>query len=106
MVQEQQLPNSIKEAMERTPDAFQPDKAAGVTATIQYKFTGAEPGNWTVKVADGKCSVEEGETDSATVTINSPSDVWLKILRRGLGGATAVLSGPFTFPGDTGGRLQ
>jgi hypothetical protein len=50
MVQEQQLPNSIKEAMERTPEAFQPDKAAGVTATIQYKFTGAEPGNWTVGV--------------------------------------------------------
>src|SRR3989304_2888018 len=67
MVQEQQLPNSIKEAMERTPDAFQPDKAAGVTATIQYKFTGAEPGSWTVRVADGKCSVEEGNTEHGAV---------------------------------------
>src|SRR3989337_4232382 len=100
MVQEQQRPNSIKEAMERTPDAFQPDKASGVTATIQYKFTGAEPGSWTVRVADGKCSVEEGETDSATVTINSPSDVWLKILRRELDGATAFMSGQFTFTAD------
>src|SRR3970282_1158710 len=97
MVQEQQLPNSIKEAMERTPQAFQTDKAAGETATIQYKFTGAEPGNWTVKVGDGKCSVEEGETDTATVTINSPSDVWLKILRRELDGATAFMSGRLSF---------
>ena len=106
MVQEQELPSSIKEAMSRTPDAFQPDKAAGVTATIQYKFTGDEPGNWIVKVADGKCSVEEGETDGATVTINSPSDVWLKILRRELDGATAFMSGQFTFTGDMGVLMQ
>ena len=106
MVQEQQLPNSIKEAMERTPQAFQPDKAAGVTATIQYKFTGAEPGNWTVKVADGKCEVNSGNADNPTVTINSPSDVWLKISRRELDGATAFMSGQFTFTGDMGVLMQ
>ena len=76
MVQEQQLPNSVKEVMEGMPQAFQPDKAAGANATIQFNFTGAEPGNWQVKVADGKCDVSEGTADSPTVTINSPSDVW------------------------------
>ncbi len=106
MVQEQQLPNSIKEAMEGTPAAFLPDKAAGVTATIQYKFTGDEPGNWICRVADGKCTVEDGETDDATVTINAPSDVWLKILRRELDGATAFMSGQFTFTGDMGVLMQ
>lgn len=106
MTQEQALPNTVKEVMDGMSGAFQPDKAAGVTATIQFKFTGAEEGNYVVKVADGKCEVNEGETDSATVTINSPSDVWLKISRRELDGATAFMSGQFTFTGDMGVLMQ
>ncbi len=106
MVQEQQLPSSVKEVMEGMPGAFQPDRAAGVNATIQFNFTGGEPGNWTVKVADGKCDVSQGTADSPTVTINSPSDVWLKISRRELDGATAFMSGQFTFTGDMGVLMQ
>ncbi|MDO8616986.1 MAG: SCP2 sterol-binding domain-containing protein [Dehalococcoidia bacterium] len=106
MVQEQQLPNSIKEVMQGMPGAFQPEKAAGVNATIQFNFTGAEPGNYTAKVADGKCDVTEGTDDSPTVTINSPSDVWLKVMRRELDGATAFMSGQFTFTGDMGVLMQ
>ena len=105
MVQEQ-LPNTVREVMERMPEAFQADKAQGVTATVQFNFTGAEPGNWTVKVGDGKCEVSEGNADTATVTINSPSDVWLKISRRELDGATAFMSGQFTFTGDMGVLMQ
>ena len=106
MTQEQPLPNTVKEVMDGMSGAFQADKAAGVNATIQFKFTGAEEGNYVVKVADGKCEVDEGETDSATVTINSPSDVWLKISRRELDGATAFMSGQFTFTGDMGVLMQ
>jgi putative sterol carrier protein len=106
MVQEQPLPNSIKEVMDGMPDAFQADKAAGVNAVIQFNFTGAEPGNYTVKVADGACEVNEGTADSPTVTINSPSDVWLKVTRRELDGATAFMSGQFTFTGDMGVLMQ
>jgi putative sterol carrier protein len=106
MTQEYPLPNTIKEVMDGMPLVFQADKAAGVSATIQFKFTGPEPGNYIVKVAEGKCTVEEGETDSATVTINSPSDVWLKISRRELDGTTAFMSGQFTFTGDMGVLMQ
>ena len=106
MTQEQELPTSVKQVMEGMPEAFQADKAAGVTATIQFKFTGDEPGNWIIKVADGKCTSEEGETDDATVTINSASDIWLKISRRELDDATAFMSGQFTFTGDMGVLMQ
>ncbi len=106
MTQEQELPTSVKQVMEGMPEAFQADKAAGVTATIQFKFTGDEAGNWIIKVADGKCTSEEGETDDATVTINSASDIWLKISRRELDGATAFMSGQFTFTGDMGVLMQ
>ena len=103
---QEQLPTSIKEIMDGMPGAFQADKAKDVTATIQFNFTGDEPGNYTVKVADGKCEVTEGTDDSATVAINAPSDVWLKITRRELDGATAFMSGQFTFTGDMGVLMQ
>lgn len=106
MTQERPLPNNIREVMEGLPQAFQADKAAGVNAVIQFNFTGEEPGNWVVKVADGKCEVSEGTADNPTVTINSPSEVWLKISRRELDGATAFMSGQFTFTGDMGVLMQ
>ena len=102
----QELPNSIKEVMQGMPGAFQPDRAGGANATIQFNFTGAEPGNWVVKVANGKCEVSEGTDSNPTVTINSPSEVWLKISRRELDGATAFMSGQFTFTGDMGVLMQ
>jgi len=105
MVQQQQ-PNSVKEVMDGMPEAFDAAKAGGVSATIQFNFTGAETGNYTAKVADGKCEVKEGTADSPTVTINSPSDVWLKIIRGELDGATAFMSGQFTFTGDMGVLMQ
>jgi len=88
------------------PEVFRPERAAGVSAVIQFKVTGAEAGNWTITVKDGKCAVTEGEAASPNVTINTPSDVWLKILRRELDGATAFMSGQFTFTGDMGILMQ
>ena len=51
-------------------------------------------------IADGKCTTRRGEANNPSVTINSPSDVWLKITRRELDGATAFISGQFSFTGD------
>ena len=79
MADEQELANSISEVMARMPTIFQPDRAAGATATIQFNFTGSEPSNWWIKVTDGQCEVSEGVVDTPNVTINAPSDVWLKI---------------------------
>ena len=106
MVQEQQLPSSIKEVMDGMPGAFQPEKAGGVNAVIQFNFSGPEAGNYNATVANGSCEVKEGTADNPTVTINSPSDVWLKIMRREMDGATAFMSGQFTFTGDMGVLMQ
>jgi len=101
-----QLPSSLKEGFTRMPEVFRAERAAGVNTVIQFKVTGAEAGNWYITVKEGKCTVTEGETASPNVTINTPSDVWLKILRRELDGATAFMSGQFTFTGDMGILMQ
>ncbi|MDT7944396.1 MAG: SCP2 sterol-binding domain-containing protein [Dehalococcoidia bacterium] len=103
---QQQMPSSIRELMELMPRAFRPERAQGVKAVVQFNFTGPEPGSWVLKVEEGKCEVQEGKADNPNVTINSPSDVWLKIVRRELDGAAAFMSGQFTFSGDMGVLLQ
>jgi len=102
----QQQPSSIKEVMERMPGNFKSERAGKASAVVQFNFSGEEPGNWTVKIGDGKCAVNEGAAESPTVTINSPSDVWLKINRGELDGGTAFMSGQFTFTGDMGILMQ
>ena len=103
---QQQLPSTFKEGITRMPEAFRPERAAGVSAIVQFKVTGPEAGTWYLEIKEGKCTVTEGEAPNANVTINTPSDVWLKIMRRELDGATAFMSGQFTFTGDMGLLMQ
>ncbi len=102
----QETPNTLRGVMEAMPASFNSQRAGSATATIQFNFSGNEPGNWIVKVAEGKCEVSEGTTDNPNVTINAPSDVWLKITRKEMDGATAFMSGQFTFTGDMGVLMQ
>jgi predicted lipid carrier protein YhbT len=83
-----------------------PDRSGRPASARFHSATGAEPGNWVISVKDGACTVVEGDAPSPNVTINTPSDVWLKILRRELDGATAFMSGQFTFTGDMGILMQ
>ena len=104
MVQEK--PSTLREIMEAMPSMFQAARAGSASATIQFNFSGGEPGNWVVKVGGGKCEVSEGTANSPTVTINAPSEVWLKVSRKEMDGATAFMSGQFTFTGDMGVLMQ
>lgn len=51
---------TIETLMSKMPGAFIPEKAVGLDATIQFKFTGAEPGEWYATVKDGKVEVAQG----------------------------------------------
>ena len=48
------MPLTIETLMSKMPGAFLPEKAVGLDATIQFKFTGEEPGEWYATVKDGK----------------------------------------------------
>ena len=73
--------------------AFQPQKAQGVTRTLQFDFTGNEAGSWTVTVENGTFAAHSGAATSPNATITVDSDDWLKILKGELNGMTAFMSG-------------
>ncbi len=102
----QNLPDTFQEAMQALPQAFKAERAGGTAAVVQIAASGPEPGDWIITINGGICSVEQGTAASPNVTINTPSDVWLKIMRRELDGASAFMSGQFSFSGDMGILMQ
>jgi putative sterol carrier protein len=78
-------------------------QAAGdMKATIQFRVTGSQPGNWFLTIGDGKCTASVGKTASPSLTIHTPSDVWLAIANRELNGQKAFMEGRYTVEGDMG----
>ena len=96
------LPNTITEVMTGMPGAFKPDAAEGLDCVMQFNFSGDEPGQWYVVIKDKTCTTSEGTADGPSATIDSPSEVWLKIARKELDGAAAFMSGQFKASGDLG----
>jgi putative sterol carrier protein len=71
---------TIEELMNRMPRAFLPDQADGVEALIQYHLSGAEAGEWVVRIGDGKCAVERGTTENPTMTLRADSQDYKDII--------------------------
>lgn len=82
---------TIEELMNRMPKAFLPDKAVDVEAVIQYHLTGEEAGDWVVKIGDGKCEVEQGTTENATMTLRADSQDYKDIILGKLDPMTAFM---------------
>jgi putative sterol carrier protein len=91
----------IRKLMANMPEAFNPDKAQGVNATIVYNLTGEGGSVWTSHIADGKCTVEEGQTvDTPTLTITMDADDYVDMMAGRLDGMQAFMTGKIKVQGD------
>lgn len=86
--------------------SFRPERAAGVNKTIQFDFTGREPGTWVVTVANGALSYHQGGAQHADATVAVDSDVWLAILRSEMTALDAVMSAQLRIEGDMALMIQ
>lgn len=94
------MPLTVTELMSKMPKAFLPEKAPGLDAVIQFKFTGAEPGDWYAAIKDGKCSVEQGAHPSPKMTLSADSSDYVKIFTGELDGMQAFMQGKIKLAGD------
>jgi multimeric flavodoxin WrbA/putative sterol carrier protein len=81
---------------------FNGQSASDLRATIQFEVTGKQPGQWFLSIENGKCTYHEGTMDAPTLTIKTPSEVWLAVANRELDGQQAFLEGTYTAQGDMG----
>jgi putative sterol carrier protein len=103
-------PNTILQALEGMTLSLNPTEAKDLTATIQFRInpsaslrtSGEDHGNYYLSIADGKCEFSVGSVPDPTLTITTPADVWLKVARKELRGAIALMTGKYKASGQLG----
>lgn len=94
------MPLTVAELMEKMPGAFIPEKAPGLDAVIQFKFTGTEAGEWNATIKDGKVSVAQGTHPAPRMTLTADSADYVKIFTGELDGMQAFMQGKIKLAGD------
>ena len=91
---------SLQDLMDRMPGAFMPEKAEGVSAVVQYKLSGDEGGDWVIRIADGACTVEEGEVDNPTMTLTADAQDYKDVVTGKQNAMQAFMQGKLKLAGD------
>jgi putative sterol carrier protein len=94
---------SVQEFFDQLPSKVDPAKTAGMNNSYVFDVEGA--GEWTVRVADGAVTVEDGAGD-ADCTISASEETLLKIARGEANPTTAYMTGKLKIAGDMGAALK
>jgi len=94
------MPLTVADLMSKMPGAFIPEKAAGLDAVIQFKFTGSEAGDWYAVIKDGKVDVSQGTHASPKMTLTADSSDYVRIFTGELDGMQAFMQGKLKLAGD------
>ena len=90
----------VKTVFARMPEAFRPEKAAGVNVVFQFSLSGPGGGDWVVAVKDGACKIEAGKAEKPTTTIKMADGDFLELIAGKLDGMQAYSSGKLKVEGD------
>lgn len=90
----------IRDMIRGMPAAFDARAAGDLRAVIQFRFSGAEPGDYHLRIDNGACTFHEGLEPTANVQILAASEVWLDICYGKTDGAAAFLLGRYRAEGD------
>ena len=82
-------------------DRFQPDKATGVDAQVQWLISdGGEEHPYVITVKDGACTTERGRADSPRVTLATDAASFAKLMAGKAPGPMLYMSGKLKIQGD------
>ena len=93
------ITKEIFNEMQKRMDA-NPAKLAGIKAVYQFDISGADPGIYSVAIADGKAVVGEGAYASPDITITMASNDFADMIEGKLDGMTAFMGGKLKVKGD------
>jgi putative sterol carrier protein len=91
---------TIADLMSKMPGAFVPEKAQGLDTVLQFKFSGAEPGEWYAAIKDGKVDVQQGAHPAPKMTLMADSDDYIALFTGKLDPMQAFMAGKLKLTGD------
>ena len=91
---------TIAELMSKMPSAFVPEKAQGLDAVLQFKFSGEEPGEWYAAIKDGKVDVQQGAHPNPKMTLSADSQDYIQLFTGQLDPMKAFMAGKLKLTGD------
>src|SRR5512146_2200925 len=94
------MPLTVSELMSRMPKAYLPEKAPGLDAVIQFKFSGPEAGDWFAVIKNDQCVTEQGVYPTPKMTLAADSSDYVKIFTGELDGMQAFMAGKLKLSGD------
>ena len=94
------MPLTVAKLMSKMPEAFIPEKAVGLNATIQFNFTGEEQGSWYAVIKDGAVKVDQGVNPGPTMTLTADSADYIKVFTGELDPMSAFMQGKLKLQGD------
>ena len=97
------MADSVEAFFNELPNRADPAKARGMNNSYVFDIDGA--GTWTVKVADGAVTVDEGDT-GGDCTISTSAEVFEKIVAGEQNPTTAYMSGKLKIKGDMGAAMK
>lgn len=94
------MAQTLAELMGSMPKMFVPEKADGVTAKVQFEFTGDNGGQYVIHVHDGMCELSEGSVPDARTTVIVASTDYMDIIEGRLDAMKAFMGGKLKVRGD------
>jgi putative sterol carrier protein len=82
-------------------ERFDPAKAEGVSASIQFELSGDNGGSWWLTIADGRAEVGQGSIENARMTLTATADDFGAMMSGALNPMQAFMSGKIRIKGDT-----
>jgi hypothetical protein len=94
------LPDTAEPIIMGMPLAFDRAAAGDARAVIQFRVSGAEPGDYWLRVGDGRCESFEGVAPAADLTVHTPGHVWVGVVRGDVDGTQALTEERYRVEGD------
>jgi putative sterol carrier protein len=81
---------------------FEPSKAAGIDAVVQFDLSGENGGQYWLKIANQQATVGEGAVENPKMTIKGSADDYAAMASGTLNPMQAFMSGRIKIQGDMG----
>ncbi|MEU8279778.1 SCP2 sterol-binding domain-containing protein [Microbispora bryophytorum] len=91
----------VNQFFEALPARYNRSAAAGLTKTIQWNITDADPGVWAFEIVDGEGRLVPGGVEKPDTTFITDAETWIAIAQGRQDAMRAFMTGRLKVAGDT-----